>query len=89
MAHAKEAVELFTTADEARAAEIAQKLTEQNTLRRGVERAIFERAVELAEAAGMNAQDRRAIVLADADWHPGWWGSSVHGWSNDSGARRS
>ena len=71
MGHAREAVELFTRADDERAAEIAKHLTEQNNLRRGVERAIFERAVELAEAAGMHHEACRAIVLADADWHPG------------------
>jgi single-stranded-DNA-specific exonuclease len=71
MGHARDAVELFTTADDARAAQIAEHLTQQNTLRRGVERAIFDHAAQLAEAAGMHTDDRRAIVLAHADWHPG------------------
>lgn len=71
MGHAREAVELFTTADESRAREIAATLTQQNNERRAVERAIFDQAAEMVEAAGMHRDDRRAIVLADEAWHPG------------------
>lgn len=71
MGHAREAVELFTTATGERAAEIARALSRQNDERREVERAIFERACEMAEAAGMTGPDRRAIVLAHQDWHAG------------------
>ncbi len=71
MGHAREAAELLITGDEARAAEIADRLTSQNEQRRKVELAIFERACELAESAGMTREDRRAIVLADASWHTG------------------
>jgi len=71
MQHACEAVELFTTADEDRAAAIAATLEEANSQRRSVEAAIVAQAVEMAEAAGMTGNDRRAIVLAHRDWHAG------------------
>lgn len=71
MAHAQDAVELFTTADPARAAVIAGALEAQNRERRAVELTILEQAIERADAAGMTRADRRAIVLADAAWHQG------------------
>jgi single-stranded-DNA-specific exonuclease len=71
MGHAREAVELFTTARGERAQEIGRTLSKQNDERREVERAIFERACAMAEAAGMTRPDRRAIVLAHEDWHAG------------------
>jgi single-stranded-DNA-specific exonuclease len=71
MGHAKDAVELFTTATPARAAEIAEHLSKQNQLRRDVESAILEQACELAEARGMTGADRRAIVLSHESWHAG------------------
>lgn len=71
MGHAREAVELLTTSDAARAAEIAAALTRQNQERQAVERAILEQAAAAAEAAGMTAPGRRAIVLADERWHAG------------------
>ncbi len=71
MGHAREAVELLTTATGARAGEIAEQLTRQNNLRRATEKTIFEHACELAEKSGMTRDDRRAIVLAHSEWHPG------------------
>lgn len=71
MGHAGEAVELLTTAAGERAAQIARELTMQNDARRSVEQRIFDQACELAEAAGMTGPDRRAVVLAHGDWHPG------------------
>jgi single-stranded-DNA-specific exonuclease len=71
MGHAREAVELLTTATGARATAIAEQLTSLNDQRRATELAIFKQAVEMAEAAGMTAPGRRAIVLAHADWHAG------------------
>ena len=71
MGHAREAVELLTTATGARAIAIAQQLSQQNDQRRATERAIFEQAVELAERSGMTGDDRRAIVLAHPEWHQG------------------
>jgi len=71
MGHAKEAMELFTTATPERAAEIAKHLGEQNEARRAVEKSILEQACEMAEESGMTRDDRRAIVLAHGSWHAG------------------
>jgi single-stranded-DNA-specific exonuclease len=71
MGHAKEAVELLTTASGARAIELAQQLSRQNEARRALEKEIFEHACDLAQREGMTSDDRRAIVLAHHDWHPG------------------
>lgn len=71
MGHAREAVEMFTTASEERANEIAERLTRLNNERRSTEQAIFKRACILAEERGMTAPERRAIVLADPAWHAG------------------
>lgn len=71
MAHAAQAVELFTTAAGERAWEIAEGLEKANVERRAVEKTIFEQACEAAEKAGMTGPDRRAIVLADDRWHKG------------------
>lgn len=71
MGHARDAVELLTTHDPARAKAIAALLTTLNNERRATEQAITAQACELAEAAGMTTRDRRAIVLAHEDWHTG------------------
>jgi single-stranded-DNA-specific exonuclease len=71
MGHAREAVELFTVAQGERAAEIAGSLTRLNNDRRATELRIADQAAELAEARGMTAPSRRAIVLAHEDWHQG------------------
>lgn len=71
LGHARDTVELLTTAAGERAEELAAQLARQNDQRRRVERAIFDQACELAEASGMTGDDRRAIVLAHEDWHPG------------------
>lgn len=71
LGHAEEAVRLFTTADRAESRGIAKALARQNDARRRIERKIFEQACEQAEARGMTSPDRRAIVLADPEWHPG------------------
>lgn len=71
MGHARDANELFTVADDRRAAEIAANLSRQNQDRRDVERRIFDTADEMAQRLGMTGPDRRAIVLAHEDWHPG------------------
>ncbi|MGD9789119.1 MAG: single-stranded-DNA-specific exonuclease RecJ [Phycisphaerales bacterium] len=71
MGHAKEAVELLTTATGARARAIAEELTRQNDTRRATERAIFDHAERLATESGMTGKDHRAIVLAHETWHQG------------------
>lgn len=71
LGHAREALELLTTATGDRAGEIARMLTSVNAERQSVERRIFEQACAAAEAGGMAADSSRAIVLADERWHPG------------------
>lgn len=71
MGHAREAVELLTTATGDHAHAIAQNLTAMNEERRREERSIFEQAVAMAEQAGMCGDDRRAIVLGHESWHAG------------------
>lgn len=71
MGHASEAVRLFTDAPPDEAMVIARNLTKLNRERQAVERRIFEQAAERAETLGMTRDDCRAIVLADANWHPG------------------
>lgn len=66
--HAQLAVELLTAQDEARAAEIAEALNEENTLRQKISRDIF------VDAEKMLAQYEHidtAIVLAKEGWHAG------------------
>jgi single-stranded-DNA-specific exonuclease len=62
---------LLTTARGERAREIARQLDALNKERRATERSILDESCELAERAGMTGDDRRAIVLAGAGWHPG------------------
>lgn len=71
MGHAREAVELLTTATAAEADVIARNLCRLNDQRRATERSVAEQAIQMAEAAGMTGPDRRAIILAHEDWHPG------------------
>jgi len=71
LGHAREAVELLTTATGEQAARIAEGLSQVNERRQRTERAIVGQAVEMAEAAGMTGENRRAIVLAHEEWHPG------------------
>ncbi len=71
LGHAKEALELLTSADEARSKEIARALTGWNNERRTTEAAITKAAQELAITRGMTVEGHRAIVLADPAWHRG------------------
>jgi len=71
LGHAAPAVEMLTTATPQRARQIAAELTAVNEQRRATERAILLHAIQLVEAAGMHTPDRRAIVLAHENWHPG------------------
>ncbi|MEM7625856.1 MAG: single-stranded-DNA-specific exonuclease RecJ [Planctomycetota bacterium] len=71
MGHAKEAVELLTRADAVRAAQLADFLTKEHDRRRATERRIVEQAKAMVVERGDDTDDRRAIVLAHEDWHPG------------------
>ena len=67
MGHARQAVELLTTTDEARAAEIATWLETQNRQRQAMERKIVDQATAKAIAEKMDADNSCAIVLSDPD----------------------
>ncbi|XAM00876.1 DHHA1 domain-containing protein [Phycisphaeraceae bacterium D3-23] len=71
MGHAREAVELLTTAEGDRARELAEQLHHTNEQRRATEKRIVDAAVEQVENHGYAADDRRAIVVAGDGWHPG------------------
>lgn len=71
MGHAAEAVELFTTADDHRARQLAARLDALNRERQAVERTIATQAEALVVQRGMHRDSCRAIVLASPDWHPG------------------
>ncbi|MBK8915655.1 MAG: single-stranded-DNA-specific exonuclease RecJ [Phycisphaerales bacterium] len=71
MGHAREAVELFTTADESRAADIAGTLEQHNRKRQSVERAIVREAEDMVVHRGFHRDGCRAIVLASREWHVG------------------
>ena len=71
MGHAASAIELFTTADDFRAEELAHELTELNTRRQAVEKAITAQAHEMVLEQGMAEPGSHAIVLRHEDWHPG------------------
>ncbi|MEM6260574.1 MAG: DHHA1 domain-containing protein, partial [Planctomycetota bacterium] len=71
MGHAKEAVELLTTATGERAKELAEYLHDVNDERKATEREIVEQATQRVLDLGYDQEDSRAIVLAHEDWHPG------------------
>ena len=71
MGHAKLAIEMLTGASPERSAEIARYLDEQNTERRKVQDEITAEAFEMIESQGLDAPDRRAIVVGSDNWHGG------------------
>lgn len=71
LGHARDAVRLLCDATGEEAARIAGMLARLNAERQKTERGITEQAAAMAESEGMTGDDRRAIVLADAQWHPG------------------
>jgi len=68
---AEAAVRLLTTARGEECRAIARELDVQNEERRRTERQIYEEAAKLVRAAGMDGDDRRAIVLSNPHWHAG------------------
>ncbi|QDT67778.1 Single-stranded-DNA-specific exonuclease RecJ [Planctomycetes bacterium MalM25] len=63
-------VELLTTDDPTRAAELAAYLDELNETRKSVERSVLLAARKQAKEKH-NPESDPALVLADRDWHPG------------------
>jgi len=71
MGHARLAVEMLTGASADRSRQIARYLEQQNTERRKVQDEITRQAVEIVESQGLDAPDRRAIVVGSENWHGG------------------
>jgi single-stranded-DNA-specific exonuclease len=71
LGHAREGLHLMTDAIGMEAEQLASKLSRVNDERKSVGEAIFAQACEMAKNAGMCEEDKRAIVLAHEDWHPG------------------
>ncbi len=71
MGHARLAVELLTSDNDARSMNIAEYLKQQNEQRRRCERKIFKQACEMITHRRLNHPDRKTIVLASPDWHVG------------------
>jgi single-stranded-DNA-specific exonuclease len=71
LGHARDAIELLTQAKGQRAVELAEALSRINEQRKKQELAILTQAIEMATEQGMTGSDKRAIVLAHRDWHPG------------------
>ncbi len=80
MGHAREAVELFTSARGARATELAQVLAEHNEERKAVQKRIEAEAEALVRSNGWDGPQHRAIVVAmpacdhgdtGTGWHSG------------------
>lgn len=70
LGQARLAVELLTTSDLQRSAELATYLNGLNEERRTVERRMLKQAKELV-ADRPEWQEQRALVLAHEEWHPG------------------
>ena len=71
MGKAAMAVELLTSADAERAAQIATDLEAYNRERQRTERLILQQAIEMVEIGRLAADARRGLVLASEGWHPG------------------
>ena len=69
MGSASTAVRLLLASDDAEAFPLAQQLADANRIRQTEDRATLEAAV--AEAEEQVNHGARALVLADASWHPG------------------
>ena len=70
LADATRSVELLTTTDCARAECLAQELDQENRARQTIELEILNDAIAQL-AATRDFAERRSIVLASEDWHPG------------------
>lgn len=64
-------VELFLTADEARASEIAVELNGANGKRREIERKVSSEAAAARRELPDHLRDAPAVVVAGQGWHPG------------------
>lgn len=69
--HAEKALNLLLTDDDAEARAAAKELTEINTERQKLVRAMTDQASERVVAEGLDGPDKRLIMLADESWHIG------------------
>jgi single-stranded-DNA-specific exonuclease len=69
--HARLAVELLTSTNQAHADQIADYLKGQNAQRQRFERKIFNHACQMIAQNGLDDSERKTIVLADPSWHSG------------------
>jgi single-stranded-DNA-specific exonuclease len=70
LAEAQKAVELLTTTDLTRARELAADLDQENRARQEIEEKILNQAIA-AVGSWSDLAERRSIVLASDEWHPG------------------
>lgn len=70
LAEAQKAVELLTTTDMARARALAADLDQENRARQAIEEKILNQAITRIES-WPGLAERRSIVLASTEWHPG------------------
>jgi single-stranded-DNA-specific exonuclease len=68
---ARLALDLLLADDPARARELAEQLDALNRRRRGIEDRILREALAAFEALPAEQRERRGVVLAGDDWHPG------------------
>ena len=71
MASAGDVIELFLTADESRARNLAQQLDTLNRERQQVETEIVETILQQCEEDLTLAEDKTALVFSGPNWHPG------------------
>lgn len=71
LGHAREAIELFTTADTGRAMAIARQLDRLNRERQEMQKQIVAQAEAMVVEHGFHRDNCRGIVLASPEWHPG------------------
>lgn len=71
MGHARLAVEMLTTADEAKARETATYLESQNRARQSLERKILEQAEAMIAEQKLASEGDCALVLGREEWHAG------------------
>jgi single-stranded-DNA-specific exonuclease len=71
MGHARLAVEMLTTADDAKAHEIAVYLESQNRARQALERKILEQAEAMIVEQNLAGDGSCALVLGREEWHAG------------------
>ena len=71
MATARDVIELFLTADEARARDLAAQLDALNRERQQTEAEIVEAILARCDEDAASVMDRAALVFAGPDWHLG------------------